>query len=308
MNIAKKLAFAPIFLILLTLTLFFSVAIINNTDLLFSLNWNGVIDLGIISLLIIFTATSFIVFTSLAQDWKYVLPISLLGAATSFFFFSGNISYILATGLFLAFSLIYFLIERGLKTYLTFQPTILFSPSIRLLISLIIFVLAITFYLTSQREIKENGFAIPESLIEFSMRFSPTENLDESDREVVSKKIDPEEIEFLKQNPALLKQFNIDPKVLENAQVLETIRNPKFQPPVELYKKLLEAQFQKIIEPYLIWIPIFLAFLFYFTLSFISGILALVIYPLLWFIYYSLEKSGFIRFETEMREVKKMVV
>lgn len=76
----------------------------------------------------------------------------------------------------------------------------------------------------------------------------------------------------------------------------------------EFLKATLKSQLDKAIKPYISFIPIFLAFLFFITFQTICSFLNILIYPLLALIFYLLEKSGFVKFIEEMRPVKKMVL
>lgn len=75
-----------------------------------------------------------------------------------------------------------------------------------------------------------------------------------------------------------------------------------------LVKEALKDQIQNLIKPYLGLIPAVVAALLFFTLQALTSLVSLLIYPLLWLIFLILEKIGFVKFTTEMREVKKMVV
>lgn len=76
----------------------------------------------------------------------------------------------------------------------------------------------------------------------------------------------------------------------------------------DLIKQTVKDQFQNLLKPYLSFIPAILALFLFLTLQSLTSLINLLIYPLLWIIFYILQKTGFVRFEAEMREVKKMVV
>lgn len=75
-----------------------------------------------------------------------------------------------------------------------------------------------------------------------------------------------------------------------------------------LVKQAVKDQFQNLIKPYSSFISPILALLLFFTLQGLTSLINLLIYPLLWLTFYILEKTGFVYFETETREVKKLVV
>lgn len=82
---------------------------------------------------------------------------------------------------------------------------------------------------------------------------------------------------------------------------------PSLIPPDSI-KQTVKDQLQNLLKPYLGFIPMALAVILFLTLQSIVSILGLLIYPLLWLVFYMLEKTNFISFTTEMREIKKMVV
>lgn len=76
----------------------------------------------------------------------------------------------------------------------------------------------------------------------------------------------------------------------------------------DLLKKTVKDQFQTMLKPYQSFIAPILALLFFFSLQAFVAIISIFLSPLIWFIFYILEKTKFITFTTEMREVKKMIV
>lgn len=76
----------------------------------------------------------------------------------------------------------------------------------------------------------------------------------------------------------------------------------------DLVKLSVKSQLDKMIEPYIDWIPLFLAISLYFTLTTISSLIMFCGLIFIWIVFYLLEKSGFISFNKEMREIRKLVV
>ena len=64
-----------------------------------------------------------------------------------------------------------------MKTYLTFQPGAILGPSIRYLCSFLILAISITYFLSVNKLIQENGFQIPDSLIDAILKFTPQTSL-----------------------------------------------------------------------------------------------------------------------------------
>lgn len=81
------------------------------------------------------------------------------------------------------------------------------------------------------------------------------------------------------------------------------------QPEIEqdLIKTTIKTQFQKMIEPYLGYIAPLLAFIFYSAVMFFVWILSILLPAILSLMFLVMEKSGIIKFTSEMREVKKLI-
>lgn len=254
MAIAKKLLFAPFFLMAFTALIYQLPPIFKSIDFIFSLSVNNLFQLIIISSLVVLSSFFFIMFATIALDWKLILPVDLLLSIIPLFFLDQAIGVVLAVAVFISLLITYLSLENTLKTYLNFQPTILFGPSVKHLSSFLILIIAISYFLTISRYINQQGFQIPDSLIDATLQFTP--------------------------------------------QAL----------PNDLIKQTVQDQIQSFIKPYLSFIPAILALLLFFSLQSLTSIVNLLIHPLLWITFYILEKTGYIKFTTEMRPVKKMVV
>jgi hypothetical protein len=360
----KKLVFAPIFLISFAILNFALNNYLNSFSPTssFSLNFspqfivndtlNLILDYLPLILSILFSSIFFAIFVSLSQDWKIVIPIIIVASILPPLVNTGATGMVLGLGFLVSLLLTFLLIEKGLKSYLTFNPSSIFSPPIKRLNFLLVLVITFAFYLNANSQIQEKGFEIPDSLIEAAINFaSPTSNPGVKGARYIAQvpQITPEQIEFLRQNPELLKQYGLDPSALDTVEQslspaqsqsnkpvqnspqsqsqtttnstnksvgqsnstlpqTTTLNPPITQPSNDFIKTLVKNQLQKAMEPYLPWIPIVVALIFYFTLSFLVSIFSILTPPILYIIFYVLEKSGFIHFQEEQRPVKKMVV
>ena len=170
-----------------------------------------------------------------------------------------------------------------------------------------IIIISISYFLSINKVVAKQGFEIPDSLIDtaINMSGSQIESSEESTQPTLPQ-IPKEQIELLRKNPDLLKQYGLDPSILDTLD--QKPANQKTNPSTELIKQTVKAQLNNVIKPYLSFIPAVLALLLFITLTSFTSFLTLFIYPLLWLIFYSFEKSGFIKFTTEMRPIKKMVI
>lgn len=284
MIFVKKLLFAPFLLAFLAL-LVMLISQIKPENLIFSLDLQALIQLLQICLLITLTSFSFVLFATFASDWKFLVPISLLSALVPFFFLPTPGSLFLAVGILVAQILIFVSMQGALKSYLNFNPLQLFGLPIRQLSTLLILAICLSLFISINKTVEEKGFQIPDSLIESALKLTP---LPESTNTQLQQ-LDPTILDTL--TPSKQTQTKASQNLL-----------------TDTLKQTIKEQLQTIIKPYLGIIPAVLAVLFFFILQSLTSIFNLLIYPLLWIIFYILEKSGFIKFTQEMRPVKKMVV
>ncbi|KKQ78807.1 MAG: hypothetical protein US99_C0011G0022 [Candidatus Daviesbacteria bacterium GW2011_GWF2_38_6] len=295
MIMLKKLILAPVFLTVFAFLASQIVPFLKSYDIIFSLSSNSLIQLIILAFLILISGLIFNLFITFAQNWKMVLPVALFASILPMLFLEPVLGLIFGLGVLISLSLTYLTLTNKLKTYFTFNPNALISPSIKQLTGLLILTFSLTYFLSINQIIQKTGFQIPDSLIDTALKFTPIES--SLPQETSQFSIPPEQLELLKQNPDLLKQYGLDPKILDTPQ--NTTAN--------LVKQTVKDQLQNFIKPYLNFIPAVLALLLFISLQSLVSFLNLLIHPILWIIFYILEKTGFIRFEIEQRPVKKMV-
>lgn len=315
--LVKKLTFAPVFLIIFSITSYKIAGIFNNYQILFSLDFASFASIITISTLFLLSGLSFVLFATFANDWKLILPIVAIALFLPVIFIPQPLNFIIGIGFLAAFVITNLGLENKLKFYLTFEPSTLLIPIIKNLTTFLILVTAFGFYLSSSAEIKNTGFAVPDSLIDTVIQSIPVPNIEDKVKtgnpstQFLSglPKLNKEQIELLKQNPQALEQFGLDPKILDSLDQEspgQTSSNPitSLQSPV---KNLVKSQLDQTLKPYLSFIPAFLAVTLFFTLNWIVSILSLTLSPVLWVVFEILTKTGFATFTTEMREVKKLV-
>lgn len=327
MILFKKLFFAVPFLISISWFFYQLNLFLKDIYLVFSLSTSILVQLGLIVLSISLSSLFFIIFAALATDLKFVLPVAILGSLLAIILFPAPLSLIVWVGTLISLGFTYLTLNNKLQTYLTFQASNLLTPSIKNLASFLIITASLSYFLAAEQEIKANGFKIPDSLIDTALKFAGPQIPDvkgtstETPKEpetLASVSLTPEQINLLKQNPEVLKQYGIDPNSLDslstpsksptsskNKSTKETIAIPASD---QLVKTIIQNQIQNLVKPYLGIIPLFLAVLFFITLHSLHSLLSIV-YPLIISLtFWMFEKTGFIKFTTEMREVKKMTV
>lgn len=269
MTLLKKLAFAPLFLLFFILLVYQLTPFLSSYDFIFSLSLNNLIQLIIIAALFSASGLLFSVFVTLAADWKLVLPVAILSALIPMLFLEPALAIVFAVAVFISFLLTFLSLETTLKGYLTFKPEVLLGPSIRRLASLLVLAFCLIFFLSTNKIIAQKGFQIPDSLIDTALKMTPLDLAAEQD------------------SPT--------PKAPQNLTQ-------------DLIKQTVKDQLQNLIKPYTNFIPAGLAIILFLTLQALTSFVSLLIYPLLWIIFYILEKTGFVKFEVEQRPVKKLAV
>ena len=173
MNIVKKLAFAPVFLIIFTLFVYRVTPLLASYDFFFSLSINTFLGLLILSFFISISCFLFVLFTTLASDWKMVLPVAFLSALIPMLFMEPALGLVFTVAIFISFLLTYLSLDSTLKSYLTFKPEALLGPSIRHLSGLLILAFCLVYFLSTSKIIAQAGFQIPDSLIETALKMTP---------------------------------------------------------------------------------------------------------------------------------------
>lgn len=306
MILFKKFSFAPIFLIIFITLLYQLTPLLSSYEFIFSLSLATLIQLIVISAFFSLSSLSFTVFATLADDWKLVLPIAIISPLLTFVFVPPALAVILAVAAFVSFLLTFLSLNSSLKGYLTFEPNKLLGPSIRHLSGFLILSFCLVYFFSSSKIIAQKGFEIPDSLIDTALKVASPQIPDIQNVTTPLPTVPQDQLEMLKKNPELLKQYDLDPSVLDS---LNQSQSAKSQNPVNsLIKQTVKSQIDGFIKPYLSFVPAVLTILLFFILQSIVSLINLLIYPILWLIFKILEQTGFVKFEIAMREVKKLVV
>lgn len=305
----KKLAFAPLFLIFLSLTYFWLDPIFETSLNFLSIGGSKLIMILIFCVMVILTSLFFILFAAFSQDWKLILPVALVSAVPGALFIPGIGGYSLGIGTTLSLITVYLVLHHKLKTYFNFDPMVLFSPSIKMLNSMLILSIAVASYFFFSPLIQKDGFTIPESLFDSVFKLTSQSSglgLDTQSQTPPIPQIPKEQIELLKQNPEILAQYGLSESMLDG------LSNPKSSDTGDLSQSLVKKTTQNLIQSmtkqYSMVVSILLSFILYSMLGTYIFIFSFLLPPLVSLIFKLLEKSGYITFITETREVKKMVV
>ena len=171
----KKLTFAPFFLISLAFLLFQLKANLGSYDLIFSISLETLKNLLIFSALISLSSFLFVLFISLSNDWRVILPIGIIAFILPPLVINLSLGLIISLGTAISLTIIFFTLSKKLKTYLNFEPASLLGPSIRGLAGLLILVFYFGYFFSINKVITEKGFQIPESLIDSAINLVPAD-------------------------------------------------------------------------------------------------------------------------------------
>lgn len=302
----KKLTFAPFFLIVFTILIYQLNPLLKTYNFIFSLSINTLTQFVVVAVLFSLSSLLFCIFVSLTLDWKFILAPAILSSLMPLLFLETSLAIILSVTILVSLFLTYLNLTSTLKSYLTFQPSSLLGPSIRHLSGFLILFFCLVYFLSLNKIIVQNGFQIPDSLIDTALNFAgqSESSLPDNSPQI---NIPKEQLDFLKQNPDLLKQYGLDPSTLDSLGQPDTkqLNTPLAN---DLIKQTVKEQINNFLKPYLGFMPAALAIMLFLTLQSLTSIINLLIYPLLWIIFYALEKTGFIKFTVEQRPVKKMVI
>ncbi len=306
MSFLKKILFAPLFLISFTLLIFNLNNVFSSYDFIFSLSLETLISLITISVLLMLSGVFFALFISLCQELMFILPVISLAAIIPLFIIKPPLGMVMIIGSLITLLITYFSINEALKKYLTFNPKAIFNPSIKLMAQLLLLTISLSYFLSINQVIAKNGFQIPDSLLDSALQLTDQfVEKDTSEEPTPKLSITKEQIAALRQNPEALRQSGLDPKILDSLDQPITQEEDLTK---ALTKQLVKSQFEQTLKPYLNIIPIALAVLLFITLMSLNSLVGIFTAPLLSIIFLGLEKSGFVKFTTEQRPVKKMVI
>ncbi len=306
----KRLAISPLIFLIFALLIYNIKPLFGTYDFIFSLSINTLIQSLSISALVVAISYFFCLFATIADDWKFITPVVFLTSMIPLIFLDISLGIVFAVASVVAFILTFASLNTKLKTYLSFEPNSLLSPSIKHLISFLILAISLSYFLSVNKTISEKSFQIPDSLIDASLKLAQpiSSQTDQTETTQPQISIPQEQLDLLRKNPELLKQSGLDPKILDTLNQAGKTPTTPANLANDLIKQTIKDQIQNFIKPYIGFIPALLAVLLFFSLQFFTSLMNLLIYPLLWITFYLLEKTGFIKFTQEMRPVKKIVV
>lgn len=307
MTIFKKIAFAPLFLISFTLLINRFDSYLHSYDFIFSFSPAIIMQHGILALLFWLSSYFFVLFSTLAVDWKLILPVGAFASVLPFILIGPNIAPVFMVANISAILLVSIITRVALQSYLEFKPVTILGPSIKLLSALFVFAFCLVYFLSINKVMAQNGFQIPDSFIDPVLKISNSGQLGENLPSPQVPKIDPEKLRILKDNPEVLEQLGLDSATLDFLTQMQ-FTSADQQSSGNTIKEVVRSQFQLIIRPYINFIPAALAALLFLLIHLNISVFNIFLTPILMLTFYILEKTGYTKYEIETREVKKLVV
>ncbi len=346
MSFVKKLVFTPFLLVsVIASVVFANQVLVDPLTAVIGFQQSAFITLLYLSISLVLAGLFYALIVTLAGSWE--IPIFVGGFASLIpllMIQEYPVNIIFAVGFFVSFIIGMVMLLQKLQSYLTFSPRQILAPSIGLMTLLFSLTISIAAYQTTGTKIEKEGFTIPDQLLNAAMELSgakslmgPTSLMEDSNVQGVETtaesmpavNLSPEQIKFIQQNPSLLKQFNITPEQFnsfvksQNSGTTTKKTNPTAKtvspPPSisgapsdlgenDLVKSLVKNQLNTAVKPYESFMAPLIAALVFSTITFGNFILGFFTPLWLWILFSIMEKSGFVHFVKEMREVKKLVV
>lgn len=300
----KKIFFYLIFLFFFSTLIYQLSSMLIPNYLFFSFSLEIITQFLFLSSLIFLTGISFILFISLANDWKISFLGILASIFLSFIFLPITLAIVFSASSFLAFLLIYFLLSIKLKKYINFNSLTFFNFSLNGFLFLFTVISSLIYFLFVNSQILEKGFKIPEPLITAAADATSEIVLPES----VNKNLNT--LNTIGQSALVLQSLGLGNQDLgliggtinESANITKALSNQG------IIRDSIEAQITKLLMPYYQFLEVILAILFFLTLQFILWVFSLFTPLVFLVLFFILEKTGAIKFVTETHKVKKIVM
>lgn len=292
----KKSIFGVLFFISFVVMLYEVKQVLTQSLDLFSLDLKNYLPYLTFSAVTLLAGLLFVIFVTFSQDWKLITAVLLLSNLGCFLFFPAPFSFLLALGFLSLYAFSYVVLDNKLKTYLTFQASTLLSPSVNSLARLFIVLVSVVYFLSTTAGFNPQTWQVPDSLVDMVSSFT-----NQAVTPNTAQSIPSTQLNLFKQNPELLRQFGINIDQLDNLTTPATNTG-------NVLRNSIKQQLKRVFNPYLGYLPLLLAFLFFISLSSVVSLLAILTPVVVWLIFWVLDKTGFTRFEKTTREVQKLVV
>lgn len=189
-------------------------------------------------------------------------------------------------------------IRNQINSYFHFAPRVVYSSSLRFLATLLVIFVSLGYLLTYHNLIKREGFKIPSDLLNQVTSLTVgnlVRQIGEGNKQNLN--VESKELEKLGLSKADLE------KLLKEGTSQEAIKQISESLGTELEKNILS-----VINPYVDYIPYFIAALFFLTLHSLTGLGFFLVPMFLSIAFFILEKTKIVHFEEQSQVVKRLVL
>lgn len=268
-----------------------------NPSFMVSLNMDAYYPLIKVTLSFYLLSCAFALLVTLSPAVYSKLVTFLIASSSFYLVFDRFNASIYALALFVIFLVVTWEIRNQLKSYFNFNPRIIFSSSLHLQSTLLVVFVSVAFFFRFSFFIDKNGFHIPPQLID-QVTNSTVGNLlsqfNITDMQEASKKSDLAKIGL---NNNDLKNLQ---KQVENEDLKKQVAQNLNQ---QLTKNINDA-----LEPYIKYIPLATSVILFISFQTIIGLSFFLVPLILSFLFFGLEKTKIIHFQTQTQEVKRLVL
>lgn len=301
MNYLKQLIFGVAYLLLLGWMVYECGQIVGNPWIIFDLGWGSLWEIIMFAILVGFSGLLFGLNVVMSKEKLIDIGVVIVGGMMPLAIIGILNGIILGVTILTGELLALMMIRGSLKSYLTFSASNILVPGVKNLTMVVLIGVSIIYGINLQKDVNKNGFRLPDGIVDSAIKLSGGDMQNNS----------TSVMESLGQNSELLTQFGITPEQLKSLDPSMVDKLPGGSKQVNqqtILKDAVNKQLSNAVAPFLAYVGIVMGGLFLISMLGIIGL----IYPLLgmavWGIFKIMENSGMIRFEKEMREVRKLVV
>ena len=264
--------------------------ILDNPTLLLSLNLPSFIPFLLLILSIYLLSISFALLATLSPGIYSKVGAYLLAASIPVVL-EPSLEKGLLGGLFLLLIFLFgtWEIRNQINAYFHFTPRIVYSSSLRLLVTLLVIFVSLGYFVAYYNLIQKEGFKIPSDLVN-QVTSLTVSNL------------------AGKLGGSNQQNLNVESKELEKLGLTKGTNQDTTKQISESLGAELEKNIQSAINPFVNYIPYALAAIFFLTLHSLAGLGFFLVPMFLSVAFFILEKTRFVHFEEHSQVVKRMVL
>lgn len=292
MGYLKQIVFGLISIAILIWSVVVIQRFIANPWIVFGVNWESLVDILTLVAVLTLWSVSFGISVVIGKEKLInagiilatgVLPISILGM-------SGWAIGVIGM---LSLAIEWLFIKQSLTSYLNFSAGSIIMPGAKAATTIMMIGVSIVYGLSMQENVRVNGFHIPDEIINEAIKLSG-----QSGGNSAADQLDIN---------GLASQFGVSAEQLKSVDV-KKLGGLVGQQTETKIRQAVDQQLSSLVAPILPYWGILAGSLFLLTMLGLLGFFYPLDWGLIWLVFKSMEKMGAIHFQTEMREIKKLVI